>query len=69
MNPTREQFAGWHKSSFSTGGDNGGCVGIGYAPSQRGIEDTKLKGSSPIIAVSETAFRSLLAAAKDGRLG
>jgi hypothetical protein len=69
MIPIRDRFIGWHKSSYSDDGQNGGCVGVGYAPGLRGIEDTTLGGSSSIAVVGETAFQALLAAAKDGQLG
>jgi hypothetical protein len=68
MTPTRDQFIGWHKSSYSNDGQTGGCVGVGYAAGLRGIEDTTLGKSSPIVVVGQSAFQALLDAAKADRL-
>jgi hypothetical protein len=63
----RDDFVGWHKSRHSDQ-ENGGCVGMGYAPRLRGIEDTTLGANSPIAVLGETAVQNFLTAVKDGRL-
>jgi uncharacterized protein DUF397 len=68
MTPNRDRFVGWHKSRHSDQGDNGGCVGVGYAPGLRGIEDTTLGEDSPIAVIGEEAFQKFLAAAKATQL-
>jgi hypothetical protein len=58
---------GWKKSNRSQG--EGGCVEVTTAiPGWVGIRDTKLGPASPILAVTDTGWTALLAAANDGEL-
>jgi hypothetical protein len=59
--------ARWRKSSRSS--DDGACVEVGFAPGARGIRDTKLGGTSPVLPLSEEAFSVFLEAVKHDRFG
>ncbi|MGH3624412.1 MAG: DUF397 domain-containing protein [Sciscionella sp.] len=49
---------GWHKSSHSAG--NGGCVEVASASGEVLVRDSK-QMASPILTVTPTAWRALLA--------
>ncbi|SDY10602.1 protein of unknown function [Saccharopolyspora shandongensis] len=55
----------WRKSSYS-GNDGGNCVEVGAAPSARGVRDSKLGESSPVLAFSCDAWASFLGKIKAG---
>ena len=57
--------ANWHKSSFS-GGENGGCVEVGFAGAHVGIRDTKLGPASPIIVTTRCTWREFLRGVGNG---
>lgn len=56
----------WRKSSYSSGNDN--CVEVGSAPGARGVRDSKLGESSPVLMFSRGAFADFLGEIKAGRL-
>ncbi|MEU5848313.1 DUF397 domain-containing protein [Saccharopolyspora shandongensis] len=61
----RDASAVWRKSSYS-GNDGGNCVEVGAAPGARGVRDSKLGESSPVLAFSRDAWASFLGKVKAG---
>ncbi|MEV6234909.1 DUF397 domain-containing protein [Saccharopolyspora shandongensis] len=62
----RDSSAAWCKSSYS--GNSGNCVEVGVAPGARGVRDSKLGESSPVLAFSDGAWAAFLGEIKAGRL-
>ncbi|MEV5538027.1 DUF397 domain-containing protein [Saccharopolyspora shandongensis] len=60
-------FTNWHKSTRSSGNPQQ-CVEVGVAPGARGVRDSKLGESSPVLAFSRDAFAAFLGEIKAGRL-
>jgi hypothetical protein len=55
----------WHKAS-SSGGANGGCVEVATIPGYYGVRDTKLGGSSPVLAFTPIEWQAFLAGVRAG---
>lgn len=57
----------WRKSSRSQG--EGACVETAEAPESIGVRDTKLGAFSPVLTFETSAWRLLVRAIKDNRIG
>lgn len=58
-------FSGWHKSSFSSGGDN--CVEVGFGDDGTiGVRDTKQHGEGPVLVFHPAEWEAFVAGVRQG---
>ncbi|MDI2031581.1 DUF397 domain-containing protein [Saccharopolyspora sp. TS4A08] len=60
-------FTNWRKSTYSSGNPQQ-CIEVGEAPGLRGVRDSKLGVTSPVLAFKDSAWSEFVAMTKSGSL-
>lgn len=61
---TASKFTDWHKSTFSSGGDN--CVEVAFAgDGSVGVRDSKQRGLGPVLEFTPSEWDAFLAGVRD----